>query len=137
MNFQEKLGVLAGVVLAGFGAVMLLGGLLLFLEPTDSTPRSSSLVLMFLLGGGPLILGLFLTRAMLSRGGKRRQEAIEREVLGLAKGKNGLLSVADITLHTKLNSREAKTLLENLHLEGLAEIEVSEKGDLSYRFPGI
>ncbi len=61
----------------------------------------------------------------------------EKFITRLATRMGGVLSVNDVVKQTSLNEVEAKEILEKMHEQGLAEILLTEQGNILYRFLNI
>ncbi|MDA0661347.1 MAG: hypothetical protein O3B08_00730 [Proteobacteria bacterium] len=66
-----------------------------------------------------------------------RENAREREVLGLAAGQAGEVTIASVALHTQIPLDDARTLLDSLHERGFCERARTEQGATVYRFPDL
>ena len=73
-------------------------------------------------------------------GGRRdaiRAQTIRSEVLRLAARTGGKLTVPEVIADLAVDKPTAEAALEALHLEELAEIQVTESGMIVYEFPDI
>ena len=136
MNFSDKLFFLVGVTICFFGALGLIGSLGNLVEPGDKSVWTYVLATLFL-GILPSALGLWICRHARRKGRKRAGESTERTILQLARERNGKLTVADVAMNSSLSSSEAKEALDQLNLDRLADMDVSESGVIVYRFHGI
>ncbi len=136
MNFSDKLLFLVGVALCFFGALGLIGSLGNLVDPGDNSVWTYVLATLFL-GILPSALGLWICRHARQRGRRRARESAERTILQLARERNGKLTVADVAMNTSLPSSEAKEALEQLNLDRLVDMDVSESGVVVYLFHGI
>ncbi|MEL7059178.1 MAG: hypothetical protein AAGN46_04030 [Acidobacteriota bacterium] len=116
----------------GFFGLILLGGSFLGRDPEVSW--LGHVVLATLLGLAPLCLGAWLIYASLRGSARRRRERREREVLALAERLGPHLEPHDVARETDLTLREAKRLLDDLHLEGHCRAEIGTDGTIRYAF---
>ncbi len=89
------------------------------------------------LGILPSALGLWICRHARRKGKRRARESSERTILQLARERSGKLTVADVAMNTPLSSSEAKEALDQLNLDRLADMDVSDSGVVVYHFHGI
>jgi hypothetical protein len=66
-----------------------------------------------------------------------RQQTIESEVMRLAGAHGGKLTIAETVTALAITADTAKTALDALALNGLAEYEVTESGIIVYAFPDV
>lgn len=66
-----------------------------------------------------------------------RLQTIRSEVLRLAGRKGGKLTVPEVIAELAVDKPTAEAALEALHLEELAELQVTESGMIVYEFPEI
>lgn len=64
----------------------------------------------------------------------RQDELIERQILQLAKDNQGQLTISEVSMKLSLSSSEAKAVLDQCHLNSLAELQMSDTGVVVYRF---
>ena len=134
MSFMERVFYVVGVLLVCWGLVFVAGAVLGMLNPTSEVSHTSYLFAMTLLGIAPGIGGFFLCRKMKRQGRRRQEEVRERTMLFLAKKNEGRLTVAEVAMNMSISSTEAKELLDRCHLDGLANIDVSDSGSVVYLF---
>jgi len=116
---------------------MLAGSILLFLDKTDGWSGTQTIVMGSIFGVLPVTGGLQLCRKMKKRGQLRSREIVERQLLELASKNNGCLTIAETSMKMSIPSDEAKKILDECHLNNLAELEVSDSGAVLYRFTGL
>jgi len=85
----------------------------------------------------PLLLGYFKRRKI-----QKLQEEIQKaeritSLLRLAKTKNGMLSISEVSLELGISVDEARNRLEEAVSKGVCRIELDEKGNLDYIFPDL
>lgn len=100
------------LVLAAFFAVLSVGGL--FMLRTGFRKQSA-----------PKLDGSLL-------GGSR-----QRGVLRVAKKLDGRVTLGELTLHTRLEVADAREILEQFELHGVAEMQISDSGREVYVFPAF
>jgi hypothetical protein len=66
-----------------------------------------------------------------------RDSSRQRGVLRTAQKYNGRLTLAEVTLETRLDVTEARQLLDNFELQGVAEMQISDAGQEVYVFPAF
>ncbi len=134
MTLSEKLLYLLGVVLIIFGFIFLVGGIGNMVDPKNEGRMLEWIFWIAMFGAVPLVGGTILCGRMRRQGRLRKQELRERNVLQLAKDNQGNLTVADVAREMSVSSTEAKTMLDQCHSNGLADISVSESGAVIYSF---
>ncbi len=136
MNFFDKLVFLVGLALCFLGALGLIGSLGNLVDPENTSVWTYVLATLFL-GILPSALGLWICRHARQKGKRRASEAAERTILQLARERNGKLTVADVAMNTSLSSSKAKEALDQLDLDRLADMHVSESGVVVYHIHGV
>jgi hypothetical protein len=90
------------------------------------------------LGAGLLVRAHLQARRL--GGGARdaiRDRTIRSEILRVATRRGGRLTVPEVMAELAVDKRTAESALEALHLEELAEIQITESGMLVYEFPDL
>ncbi len=136
MNFFDKLVFLVGLALCCLGTLGLIGSLGNLVDPGEASAWTYVLATLFL-GIIPSALGLWVCRHARRKGKRRSHESTERTILELARERSGKLTVADVAMNTSLSSSEAKEALDQLNLDRLADMDVSESGVVVYHFHGV
>lgn len=136
MTFKVLVLWLVGLPMFFFGLIMSLGGWLNMIDPERQDDFVVNLVLFILLGLGTLFFGALLCVLGWRSSRKAKSERRERTVLALAERHGGKLTVSLTALHTNLSAAEAKSFLDQCHRTGLAEINLGEGGEVTYRFFG-
>jgi hypothetical protein len=62
---------------------------------------------------------------------------MERTILGLAQHRGGMLTAAEVGLHTPLTAEEGQRILEGLARQGAAQMDISAQGELVFTFPAF
>jgi hypothetical protein len=89
-------------------------------------------------GAGFLLRSHYNDRRL--HGGAReaiRAQTVRSEILRVAARKGGKLTVPEVIAELAVDKATAEAALQALHLEELAEIEITESGMLVYEFPEI
>ncbi len=134
MKFTDILFILVGLAFCLFGSIFLLGGVLVIVDPPEGQGRLGSLFFTLFFGAVPFSVGIWMFWRVWSRTRGRSKEVRERQVLMLATEKGGSLTVADVALATNMSSSQAKKILNQCHLDQLANMHVSESGVVVYTF---
>lgn len=116
-----------------FGSLMTIGSIGVTLE----NPPSEALgTLLFgaLFGVGPVTGGIFWLKSIGKKSKMLRARQQEDMLLRLAKRMNGELNVLKVTSNTRLSADEAKIALEDMYKKGLAELNVTDSGSITYEF---
>jgi hypothetical protein len=136
MQRQEKLSLSGSILLVAFGAFVILGGVINFVERPAEHPLGSTLALLIIAGLAPIVWGLVLFRNTRRKAARRQREDMERAVLQLAAERQGVLSVTDVATYTALSLEEAQEVLNQLNLKNFNAMDVSEEGIILYKFHG-
>ncbi len=134
MKAVDVLLILVGVAMFGVGALLTLGSVIHLNDPERTNNLIPDLIMMTLLGIGPMVAGVFLVISTRQRMKRNAGEAMERKLLQLARNHNGKLTVAVATMELEMPSREVKVLLDQCHNDGLANIHANEHGEVEYLF---
>jgi hypothetical protein len=126
-----------GGILMFFGLFMLAG----FLLSTKSSNLLADCILLLLFAVAPFAGGVLLIRNSYVTKKKIEREARmkvfsdhEKEILKLAREKDGFLTVAEIVAETTMNADEADELLRELVLKRLADMKITDQGTVIYEF---
>jgi hypothetical protein len=88
-----------------------------------------------LMGGLGLLYGAWRLKPTQAPAHDYRQ--MERAVLHIAQRQRGIVTVADVALHTQLTTQEGQQLLETLVKQGTAQLEIGQQGELLFMFPSF
>ena len=123
-----------------FGLVMLAG----FLASKEPFHGISDLALLFLLAFLPVSVGsgliLHQIRTNKQTALQKQRELVaarEKEILLLARSKNGRLTLAQIIADTNIDATQAEQAMNELALKGIANMLPNEAGQLFYEFSGM
>lgn len=136
MTTGEQLWRVGAVLLMVFGLVMVLGFWTNRLEGTSNHALPADLVFLLFLGMLPLGSGVWLFRRLRHVVAARQRAERERVVLQLAAHHHGALTVLEVVANSALTLEQAKAALDELNLQGVNQMDVSEAGVIVYRFPG-
>lgn len=127
-----------GGVLLTFGSVLLLAIAVASVAEEDVKERTSLIAGGLILGLPPAVLGGWLVRSAQLQQQQEQRDRLRSVFLKLLKQGNGRITALQFSMATGLDGREAKTYLDERSREFSADFEVTENGDLFYRFnPGI
>ena len=89
--------------------------------------------------GGALLLkpGLGIPRNLQKRRAEIRQRTLESEVLRLAGERQGKLTVVEVVTALAILPEEAKAVMDELALKGLADYAVTDSGIVVYDFHDV
>jgi len=135
MKLSERLLLVAAVVLALFGLVIILGTTISIFDRTSKSSVPGDVAGLIIAGVLPLALGVWLfwhTRLGASR---RAFAARERTVLHLAGQHQGVLTVLQVADESDMTLEQAKAVLDHLYRQSVSELTLAESGELVYRFP--
>lgn len=91
--------------------------------------------LILTLGGLGLMFGAWRLKPVQAPAFDYRQ--MERAVLHIAQRQRGVVTAADVALHTSLTTQEGQQLLEALAKQGAAQLEIGPQGELLFMFPSF
>lgn len=134
MRWTERLVYMLGIVVILFGFVMIAGGLINLFESPREESVGELLVMTGILGVVPVAAGFMMCRRMRAKARYRRDELIERQIPQLAKDNQGQLTISDVSMHLSVPSTKAKAILDQCHLNHLADLQISDTGVVIYQF---
>lgn len=134
MTISERLRYILGIFLILFGLLFIVGAVGNIYDPDNERTTGQWLIWIAVMGVPSVLAGFLICRRMKRNSRERRYEARERQILQLAAKNQGRLTVADVAMHIDISTAEAKKILEEFHLNGLADISASEGGNVLYRF---
>ncbi|MDZ4833229.1 MAG: hypothetical protein SGJ27_05445 [Candidatus Melainabacteria bacterium] len=97
---------------------------------------SSQLGLITFLAGF-VVWGWKLVQGRLTENKAIKELNEEQLILTRAKANGGMLTVSQTALQSQLSIADAKKAFERLSLSGICQIDVTEEGELCYRFPSL
>ena len=130
-------GVWGGVALLGLAAFMLLG----FLRSTVSLAAPATMLALAITVALPGIAGAALVARRFQHGSRLnvsretlRRQTVESEILRLAAGQGGRLTLVEIVSEMAVSATEAQAALDALTEREVADIAITETGTLVYTF---
>jgi len=129
--------VIAGGMLI-FGGLFMLAG---FFASTKPSPLITDITLLVLFVLTPIVSGAMLIRSHFT--GKKKMEeasrktlqaAREKEILKLAKKKNGSLTIPEIVSETSMNSEEADEIMREFVVKQYVDMKITNEGTVIYEF---
>lgn len=134
MQLATKIG---AILLIFFGVIIVAGTLIKITDGSSKYPLVTDLLMMSLLGVGPLVLGIWMLNRQNKQQKLQQTSQQQRLVLSLAARLGGKISALDISQHTTIPLQKANSILEELHHLGQAEILISQKGEVLYEIKGL
>lgn len=86
--------------------------------------------MLFLMSLMPIGFAILLYR--LSNKKDRDYRKYEAMVLKLAQDKGGILTIADVTVHTSMTYKEADAFLQEMYLHGVLGMDTNSEGQIEY-----
>ncbi|MBP9091326.1 hypothetical protein KBI23_09870 [bacterium] len=86
---------------------------------------------------GLVFLGFTLVTGQLKERQAVKELNAEQTLLLRAKDKGGVITVAEAALESRLSILDAKRAFERLSALGVCQVDVTEQGELCYRFAGF
>jgi hypothetical protein len=134
MTTSEQLRRVGVVCLMLFGLAVLGGTFIQLVEGTSSYTLLTDVVMALVFGVLPLVGGGWLYWRLRQATAQRVTAERERVVLQLAVQQRGGVTAVDVATNSTLTLEQAQATLEQLHLKGANEVDVSEPGVIVYRF---
>lgn len=124
--------------LGGVALFMLLG---FFTADVSGAPALLAFLLTVVLpaGGAGLLVRAHLAdrRRALGHVDALRLDTLQAEVLRLAGRRGGRLAVVEVMSELAVDHDTAEAVLKRLHARELAELEITDAGDIIYAFPAV
>ncbi len=125
---------IAASCLLSLGSICLLITIITFIEP-EKTPESREDALIGLVFGLPLtISGGWLLWSLSKQNQQQKDNQIRLQFLHLLEERNGSITVFDFAKEAKISSIEAKKYLDKYLKEFDAILEITEQGNITYKF---
>ncbi|MCL1467524.1 hypothetical protein [Argonema galeatum] len=125
----------SAVLVTGFGSVCVLAGIYAPFNPDISRQEKIEEATACLLIGVPLTgWGLWIWRGLARQRDKEVQDRLQSIFYRLIQQENGEITVLRFAMEAQLPGKEAKKYLDEKAKEFLANFDVTETGDISYRF---
>ncbi len=134
MRWTEIGSILIGLAIGIFGWIIIIGSLISLNEGEVEGGIAMHLSLALLVGVVPVGIGCLLVWLPFKNRGRRRKEALERKLLGLAAEAGGILTPSHVARETELTLSEAKATLDELVLGGYCVSDLRDDGQVVYRF---
>ncbi|KAA3618765.1 MAG: hypothetical protein DWQ05_07330 [Calditrichaeota bacterium] len=134
MKFGERIVYFIGILIIILGFIMTAGSIGNMVDPENEKSTTEWIIWTVLLGIIPMVAGFLICRKMKLQAKNRDSESLERQLLQLAKSNKGRLTIAEVSMNMAISSAEAKNLLDECHLNNLADIEASDSGVVTYTF---
>lgn len=133
---RKFLGV-TGVVLCGFSCFIALGGLINITKPDNDNLAGDIVLLLFFIAAA--VGGFILAKTHLRAAPAKKLTEQEKEdlVLKLASSRNGRITRAELARDSALSLAESQKILEHMCEIGVAQLHVTDEGNLVYAFPGL
>jgi hypothetical protein len=110
---------------------------LFFTENDKKNDVGNGLMVLFIFGLFPAILGYFFLNRQNKRQKEQRSTHIEVNLVRLANQKKGRLLVTDVVASLGVTTDSARQMLDELNLKGVFDIEVTSEGVIEYRLHGF
>lgn len=123
-----------GGLLLSFGSVVLLAIAVGSVAEENIKEKTSLIAGGLLFGLPPAVLGGWLLRSSQLQHQREQRDRLRSAFFNLLKQGNGRITALGFSMETGLEGSEAKAYLDERAKEFSANFEVSETGDLSYRF---
>ena len=112
-----------------------------FFASTKPSTLTVDIMLLLLFVLTPIVLGATLIRSNFVAKKKREEEsrkniqaAREKEILKLAKKKQGELTIAEIVAETSMNSEEADEIMREFVVKQYVDMKITNEGAIIYEF---
>jgi len=129
--------VIGGGALIFAGLFMLAG----FFASTKPSTFATDLILILLFVLTPIVTGAMLIRSNYLENKKKEQEsrksifaAREKEILKLAKKKDGELTIPEIVAETSMNAEEADEIMREFVVKQYVDMKITNEGIVVYEF---
>lgn len=86
---------------------------------------------------GLVFVGYKMTEVQLNENKALKELKEEQIILTAAKTKGGSITVSEAALEGRINISNTKRAFERLALTGICQVDVSDEGELLYRFPSF
>lgn len=82
---------------------------------------------------GTLAVGAYMVRVS----HRQRDEKREKQILQLAADKSGRVTAEEVAMLSNLNVETSRKILDDLYLQGAAQLQVTAEGVIEYVFSGL
>jgi len=83
----------------------------------------------------PMSFGYYFRKRFLKAETDYKRMLVQRMMITLAKQNKGIVKISDVVLNLEISYEEAKALMDDASLAGMATAEVDEDGFIYYSFP--
>ncbi len=116
---------------------MVIGAVGLIFDPDPQYQDKAAYIILLIFSLLFAIGGFMMYRHHSRKAEKRSREYIEQDILKLAAEKHGKITPAEVVLSAKIGIDEAKKMLDSFCEQGLAQLNLTEKGVMVYVFDGF
>ena len=126
------------------GGILIFGGLFMlagFFASTKPSNLVTDIVLLLLFVLAPIATGVMLIRSNYLANKKKELESRktilasrEKEILKLAKQKDGELTIPEIVAETSMNTEEADEIMRELVVKRYVDMKITNQGSVVYEF---
>ncbi len=120
------------ITLIFVGSFLLLGFFLNMNDPEKSADISGDLLALVFMAILPIGLGIWLFRKNEKAKIEQDSSKLEIALVRLANQKGGTLAIPDVVSGLKVRSSSARKIMEELHVQGVFEVDVTRSGALVY-----
>lgn len=134
MKMSEKLLQAVAVGIALFGLLIILGSILLMVDPKSKDSIAGDIALLVLLGVVPLAFAVWLFVRTRTAAARRVEATHEQMVLHLASLHQGVLTIPQLAEESGMSLEQAKDLLDRLYRKSFNQLSLAESGEAIYTF---
>ncbi|MDJ0635726.1 MAG: hypothetical protein QNJ34_21240 [Xenococcaceae cyanobacterium MO_188.B29] len=125
---------IAASCLLSLGSICLLISIITFIEPEQSQESREDALITLVLGLPLTISGGWLLWSLSKQNQQQKDNQIRSHLLHLVEERNGSITVLDFAKEAKISSVEAKKYLDKYLKEFDAILEITEQGNIIYKF---
>lgn len=133
---RKKFTFILGIFMMLFNGALIVTYISELITGTTKHGVSSQLGLITFLSGF-VVWGWFLVQGRLRENKAIRELNEEQIILTRAKAHRGSITVSQTALEAQLSIADAKKAFERLSLTGVCQVDVTDDGELCYRFPSL
>ncbi len=132
----KKFAFVAGILMMLFNGGLIVTYISELITGTTQHGVSSQLGLITFLSGF-VVWGWFLFKGGLEERKALKELKEEQLILTRAKANHGSLTVSETALESQISIGDAKKAFERLSMTGVCQVDVTDDGELCYRFPSL
>ncbi len=118
-----------------FGTGLMSVGLISeIINPNEDIQIAPGITALLIFGIIPLFLGFYKKRQLKKLLLVNKKTGRFNSLLKLAKIKNGILSISEVSLELEISIDEARDVLEEAVTKGICTVEIDDNGNLDYIF---